>query len=241
MLQNLLDALDNEDDEFGGNFGEVRIEMQAEIQDIDDQDGNDNDDDNDVMLEVLVEEVEEGEGENDNDEQPPAFDEVPAQPNQQDQEAPEAQEAQDAQNEANANAPPAADAEPAQQNHEAPPAPARRMGLGAILSNVSNMIVSALILPGVSFAAGEALKLVLPKDWTRSAMRNPWTRSGVMASGARPGLLQQQWGRSLVGGCVYIVLRDMIRVYAKSRKVAAMANRRVKNVDRPRRGKKASE
>jgi hypothetical protein len=120
--------------------------------------------------------------------------------------------------------------------HEVPQAPpVRRMGLGAMLSNMSNTVVGALILPGVSFAMGEALRLVLPKAWTSSASRNPWSLySGV---GGRPGLLQQQWGRSLVGGCVYVVLRDMIRVYAKSRRVAAMGNRRVKNVERNR-GKK---
>lgn len=118
-------------------------------------------------------------------------------------------------------------------NHEAPPAPpAARVGLGGILSHLSNAIVSALILPGISFLAGEALRLTLPSKWTTISPRNAWLRSSALM---RPGLLQQQWGRSLVGGCLYIVLRDLVRVYTKSRKVAALANRRVKNVDRPRR------
>jgi hypothetical protein len=123
-----------------------------------------------------------------------------------------------------------------QVQHEAPQAPpARRMGLGALLSSISNAVVGALILPGVSFAMGEALRLVLPKTWTSSSARNPWTLYGGF--GGRPGLLQQQWGRSLVGGCLYVVLKDVIRVYAKSRRVVAMGNRRVKNVDRKRAGR----
>ncbi|KAJ6789035.1 hypothetical protein PWT90_07834 [Aphanocladium album] len=52
---------------------------------------------------------------------------------------------------------PAAPAPEAQApNHEAPQAPARRMSTSPFLSSVSNFIVNALILPGASFAAGEA-------------------------------------------------------------------------------------
>lgn len=123
-----------------------------------------------------------------------------------------------------------------EDQHEAPQAPpARGMGVGGLLSSVSNSVVSALILPGVSFAMGEALRLVLPKAWTASASRTPWTL--YAGPGGRPGLLQQQWGRSLIGGCLFVVLKDAIRVYAKSWRVAAIRNRRVKNVDRKRREK----
>ncbi|KAG6173357.1 hypothetical protein E4U51_005595 [Claviceps purpurea] len=119
--------------------------------------------------------------------------------------------------------------------HEAPQAPPRRVGLGALLSSMSNSVVSALILPGISFAMGEALRLALPRSWTApaSASRSPWALFG--GPGSRPGLLQQQWGRSLVGGCLFVVLKDAIRVYTKTRLVTAMSNRRVKNVDRKRR------
>ncbi|KAM0361301.1 hypothetical protein ACHAPY_007647 [Fusarium culmorum] len=120
----------------------------------------------------------------------------------------------------------------AQQNqHEAPQAPpARRPGLGTILSGVSNAIVSALILPGVSYAMGELLRMALPKQLTAAPSL---FRGGLL----RSGLLQQQWGRSLVGGCLYVVIKDMLRLYTKYRKVAAIGNRRVKNVDRARRRK----
>ncbi|CAI6087443.1 unnamed protein product [Clonostachys chloroleuca] len=117
----------------------------------------------------------------------------------------------------------AADQEQAANHREAAQAPpAHRPGLGTILSNMSNALVSALILPGISFAVGEALRLLLPKAWTTTL---------------RPGLLQHQWGRSLIGGCLFVVIKDVVRLYSKHRKVAAMSNRRVKNVDRRRRGK----
>ncbi|KAF5543745.1 RING finger domain-containing protein [Fusarium napiforme] len=108
-----------------------------------------------------------------------------------------------------------------QNQHEAPQAPpARRPGLGTILSGVSNAIVSALILPGVSFAMGELLRLALPKQWTAASS---FPRGSTM----RPGLLQQQWGRSLVGGCLYVVLKDFLRLYTKYRKVAAIDSQEV--------------
>ncbi|KAH6949381.1 hypothetical protein BKA56DRAFT_607013 [Ilyonectria sp. MPI-CAGE-AT-0026] len=113
---------------------------------------------------------------------------------------------------------------PAQHNeHEAPQAPpARRPGLGTILSGVSNAIVSALILPGISYVMGELLRLAMPRSWT-TMPRNPWFRTAGII---RPGLFQQQWGRSLVGGCLWVVMKDVVRLYTK-----------VKNVERHRRGK----
>ena len=235
LLQTLVEALGGDEDDDGhfqggDNHNHVHHHEHG--------------DNHELMLELVIEEVPEGEeGQDGQDGQQPQLEELAevladveaGLPEQDAEPAPadnEEQPEQARQNEV-VNAEPAQPAVqgdgPQPQNHEAPQAPARRIGLGGILTNVSNSIVSALILPGVSFAAGEALKLVLPASWTSSSIaKNPWIR-------ARPGLLQQQWGRSLVGGCLYVVLRDMLRVYAKSRKVSAMANRKVKNVDRPRR------
>ncbi len=64
-------------------------------------------------------------------------------------------------------APPAALAPAA--NHEGHPAPARGTSLGAVLFSAVNVIVTALILPGVSFAVGEALRIVL----TATPLGNP--------------------------------------------------------------------
>lgn len=125
-----------------------------------------------------------------------------------------------------------ADAPAANNQHEAPQAPpARRPGIGTILSSVSNAIVSALILPGISYVMGELLRLALPKSWT-TLSRGPWYRPGGLG---RPGLFQQQWGRSLVGGCLWVVMKDVLRLYTKYRKVAAIGQRKVKNVKRSRR------
>lgn len=256
ILQTLIDALEQEEGDDHAQIEEFQIDLRAEERQ------GDGEDDEGLMLEVIVEEVEMDEAALEALDAGDALDaEVAAEaPALEAGEDGEANGAGDVAVVAEAGdipadeIPPLVDDDPvlvddaapapvvppaAPANHEAPPAPARRMGLGAILSGVSNAIVTALILPGVSFAAGEALRLVLPKDWTAAPLRNPWTRfSSGGGAGGRPGLFQQQWGRSLVGGCLFIVLRDILRVYTKTRKVAALSNRRVKNVDRPRRLKK---
>ncbi|OAQ98170.1 hypothetical protein LLEC1_08000 [Akanthomyces lecanii] len=255
ILQTLIDALEQEDGDDHAQIEEFQIDLRAE-----EQEGNGEGEDG-VMLEVIVEELEMDEAAHDVLEAGDAPDaEVAAGALAVEAvDVGEAEEAGEMGVVAEAGDIPADempalvdddaaladDAAPAPivplaapANHEAPPAPARRIGLGAILSSVSNAIVTALILPGVSFAAGEGLRLVLPKHWTAAPLRNPWTPFNSGGGGGRPGLFQQQWGRSLVGGCLFIVLRDILRVYTKTRKVAALSNRRVKNVDRPRRLRK---
>ncbi|KAL5083245.1 hypothetical protein Trisim1_001863 [Trichoderma cf. simile WF8] len=212
LLQNILDVLDpdEEDPAAGANNGggEARPGAQHEIRLEQREEGDE------IRVELLIEEVIED-----------AVDLNGAVNDEQNGHA-RWDQAQDD----NANG------HPQENQREAPQAPpARRMGLGGLLSNVSNSIVGALLLPGISFAMGEALRMILPRSWTTAPSRNHWL-FGTSLSG-RPGLLQQQWGRSLVGGCLYIVLNDVIRVYSKSRQVAAMQNRKVKNVDRPRRRK----
>ncbi|KAH8674921.1 hypothetical protein BGZ61DRAFT_97574 [Ilyonectria robusta] len=225
FLNNLLDALEPDDDDEGGGdaAGQLRIAHEE---------GNDAEGNLvvDIVIEEVVDIVEEDVNEFSDDEQDGIeggwgrrVDQPPVQA------APEV-----GREPAAAPAEPPADL-PAQHNeHEAPQAPpARRPGLGTILSGVSNAIVSALILPGISYVMGELLRLAMPRSWT-TMPRNPWFRTvGII----RPGLFQQQWGRSLVGGCLWVVMKDVVRLYTKYRKVAAMGKRRVKNVERHRRGK----
>ncbi len=83
-----------------------------------------------------------------------------------------------------------------------------------------NSVVSSLLLPVISYGMGEIIRAVAPKAWvTRS-----WLRP--------KGLLQEQWGRSLAGGCLFVVLRDAVSLYTKYRRVQTRSNRRVKNVER---------
>ncbi|KAI1505239.1 hypothetical protein F5X99DRAFT_275621 [Biscogniauxia marginata] len=84
-----------------------------------------------------------------------------------------------------------------------------------------NFIAGALLWPGVCYGAGEILRALLPARFV--------TRP---ASGPNTGLLQERWGRSLVGGCLFVVLKDMFFLYVKYRKTMNRPYRKIKNSDR---------
>lgn len=111
-------------------------------------------------------------------------------------------------------------------NNQAPEEPIREArGTSTTLSDLVNGVVSALTFPLVCWASGEVLRHTLPSSWvTRQHPR------------LATGLLQEQWGRSLVGGAVFIVARDMVNLYTKHRRVEVRKHRRVRNVPR-RKGK----
>ncbi|SPO03994.1 uncharacterized protein DNG_06677 [Cephalotrichum gorgonifer] len=107
------------------------------------------------------------------------------------------------------------------------PAAVERAAVRYSIRDLTSTILGALFLPSVSFVAGELLRLALPKAWT-SMPRPP--RSLIFSSPYRlgpTGLLQERWGRSLVGGCAYVVLKDMFRLYVKYRRAAIRPRRRV--------------
>ncbi|TPX12418.1 uncharacterized protein E0L32_006830 [Thyridium curvatum] len=90
-------------------------------------------------------------------------------------------------------------------------------------ADLFNASASALLFPVVSAGIGQVLRYALPYSWTTS----PWNR--------RPtGLLQQRWGRSLVGGCLFVVVKDLVNLYTKYRRVQVRTHRKIKNVTRRR-------
>lgn len=106
-----------------------------------------------------------------------------------------------------------------QQNAAAAPLRPRRPVTG--LSSVLNYFAGALMWPTVSYSAGALLRLTLPSSWV--------TRP---ASGPATGILQERWGRSLVGGCLFVVLKDALFLYVKWRAMINRPYRRIKNVNR---------
>lgn len=107
-------------------------------------------------------------------------------------------------------------------NNQAPEEPIREArGTSTTLTDLVNGVVSALTFPLVCWASGEVLRYTLPTHW----VTRPHPRVVT-------GLLQEQWGRSLVGGAVFIVARDMVNLYTKHRRVEVRKHRRVRNVPR---------
>ncbi|ROW05353.1 hypothetical protein VSDG_00665 [Cytospora chrysosperma] len=115
-------------------------------------------------------------------------------------------------------------AAPANNDNQAQEEPIReRNGTSTTLTELVNGVVTALTFPLVCWGAGEILRYTIPEQW----VMRPHPRVVT-------GLLQEQWGRSLIGGMVFVVARDMVNLYTKHRRVQIRKHRRVRNVPRRR-------
>jgi hypothetical protein len=86
---------------------------------------------------------------------------------------------------------------------------------------VAETVMGALAFPTLAEISGEVLRLALPTSWTTSASKF-----------APRGLLQEKWGRSLVGGCLFVVLKDAVMLYVRWRSARMHRERRVLDVKR---------
>ena len=97
-------------------------------------------------------------------------------------------------------------------------------------SDAINSVATSLLFPFISYGMGELIRLSLPRSWTslpKPIVTSGFFSKGTVVSKAPTGLLQQRWGRSLVGGCLFVVIRDVFGVYAKYKKVQALKARRI--------------
>ncbi|KAJ5104082.1 hypothetical protein N7532_004611 [Penicillium argentinense] len=91
--------------------------------------------------------------------------------------------------------------------------------------NLADIVLGALVFPAISASMGGLLKYMLPKTWT--------TPSSALER-SRPGLLQTRWGRSVVGGCVFVMLKDALVLYCRWKLAQTHRRRKVLNYDRTR-------
>jgi len=99
------------------------------------------------------------------------------------------------------------------------------------LTDVTNNMATSILLPGISWLMGELIHRFATSSWLTSGVLR---RRG--ASSYSTGLLQNRWGRSLVGGCLFVVLKDVFVLYAKQRRADAKKNRKIKEVPKRSRG-----
>lgn len=95
---------------------------------------------------------------------------------------------------------------------------------------LAEQVLGALFFPSVAATTGEVLKYLLPRSWTTK----PLSVSG-RGSGAATGLLQEKWGRSIVGGCLFVVLKDAVMLYVRWKMACQHRRRRVLDFDRVKR------
>lgn len=80
-------------------------------------------------------------------------------------------------------------------------------------AHVARTMIGALFFPAASSLMGDLIFRALPATWVMKPMKK-YSLQQLPAT----GLLQEKWGRSLVGGCLFVVLRDALSLYCKWRK-----------------------
>lgn len=104
---------------------------------------------------------------------------------------------------------------------------------GLVLNNFFSLpqtIMGALVFPGISAAMGALLQVALPRSWTMPPSSR-WDRHSA-------GFLQSRFGRSIVGGCLFVVLKDTLMLYSRYRLAQDHKMRRIVDYD-GKKGKKA--
>lgn len=89
-------------------------------------------------------------------------------------------------------------------------------------SSIGQSALGALMLPIAASVTGDLLKLVLPSSWTTPSV----------FSSVRPGLLSTKWGRSVVGGLLFVGMKDMLVLYCRWRLAQGHKNRTIMNYDK---------
>jgi hypothetical protein len=97
-------------------------------------------------------------------------------------------------------------------------------------AQVASTVMGALFFPAVSSLVGDLLAVTLPRAWVTKPLSSVSGLSSVRwttATGKATGLLQEKWGRSLVGGCLFVVLKDALGLYVKSRRARDVGRRKI--------------
>ena len=90
--------------------------------------------------------------------------------------------------------------------------------------SLGQTVLGALAFPAVAASMGGLLSMALPQAWMTNAN---WMNG-------RPGFLRHRWGRSVVGGCLFVVLKDALVLYCRWRLVQSHRRRRIMDYDKVR-------
>jgi len=121
------------------------------------------------------------------------------------------------------NPPPRPANQPAQQNNNG----GRRLSFSP--TAIAETVLGAILFPTIAGMSGELLKFFLPRSWTTLPSAPAGMRGMRMSA---KGLLQEKWGRSLVGGCLFVVAKDALMLYVRWRMASMHRGRRVLDYDR---------
>ncbi|KAF1365501.1 hypothetical protein EJ07DRAFT_161544 [Lizonia empirigonia] len=122
----------------------------------------------------------------------------------------------------------------------------RERNIAFSTTSLADTILGALIFPSIAAAMGELLRISLPFSWVSppagsasTSWLGGWIGAGSKIGGKdRPtGFLQMRWGRSLVGGCLFVGLKDAVMLYVRWKMAQNHRRRKVLDHDGGRKGR----
>ncbi|KAK1067484.1 hypothetical protein LTR74_006345 [Friedmanniomyces endolithicus] len=127
-------------------------------------------------------------------------------------------------------------ADPQQAPQQPAPAPAaaaaaaageRRLSFSP--TTLASTILGALLFPTIAGLSGDILKLLLPAAWTTAQLARSTNFFGrrIAGSSAKGPFFSERWARSLVGGCLFVVVKDAVGLYVRWKMVEMHRRRRV--------------
>ena len=227
-------------------FGNLNRKWLQEIQPRHGQDGEGNEADHANDAAAAVDDIADGDVvlelnleigvEDDEDEEQPGQQQQQQQGARPDGQPGNREEAQPA---AAENAPPAANqaANNPPANGNANPGPAPQPALlnrrpNEILTDTSSIFLTtlgALLFPSIAAGMGELLHHTLPLSLVK-----PSSSFTIFRNSGRERLLRTKWGRSVVGGCLFVVLKDALVLYVRWRMAKNHRGRKIMDFDKRR-------
>ncbi|KAI4179540.1 MAG: hypothetical protein L6R41_007785 [Letrouitia leprolyta] len=99
----------------------------------------------------------------------------------------------------------------------------RVVRLVPLVSAIVHTMIGALAFPAVAASMGGLISIFLPRTWKTPP--SLWDRRPL-------GFLQSRFGRSVVGGCLFLFLKDTLSLYSKYRLAQDHLQRRVLDYER---------
>ncbi|KAK0776961.1 hypothetical protein LTR75_016087 [Friedmanniomyces endolithicus] len=96
-------------------------------------------------------------------------------------------------------------------------------------TTLASTILGALLFPTIAGLSGDILKLLLPATWTTAQLVRSTNFFGrrIAGSSAKGPFFSERWARSLVGGCLFVVVKDAVGLYVRWKMVEMHRRRRV--------------
>ncbi|RKF82045.1 putative ring finger domain-containing protein [Golovinomyces cichoracearum] len=87
-------------------------------------------------------------------------------------------------------------------------------------SQLISLVVGALAFPPIAAVAGDILKYTLP-----SSLITPSVTYSMGTKVLKKGILTEKWGRTVVGGCLFVLLKDAVTLYCKWKRAREFGKR----------------